>query len=126
MSEIRKLEPPKLKGLTITVGSPNAVSMAGVLSVPDPRQTVGAYFESLHAAALADKVGSVELDVRELTFVNSSAIRLFVDWATRISALPDEQRYRVHFLTSRHVSWQRTSFHVLQTIAPRAVEVTSD
>jgi hypothetical protein len=126
MSEFEKLELPQVEGLNVKLDGPNAVSLAGVLSTPDPRQTVGSFFEALHRAAVADGVSSVEVNVRELTFVNSSAIRLFVDWASRITSAPEAERYQVHFLTSRQITWQRTSFNVLRSLAPEAVQITSE
>jgi hypothetical protein len=126
MSDIQELELPQVEGLSVKVTGPNAIALSGVLSTPDPRQTVGAFFEALHHAAVADGVSSVEVNVRELTFVNSSAIRLFVDWASRISSTPEAQRYQVHFFTSRQITWQRTSFNVLRSLAPQAVQVTSE
>jgi len=126
MSDIEKLELPNVEGLKVSITNANTIRLAGVLSTPDPRQTVGAFFEALHQAAIFDKVSTVEVNVRELSFVNSSAIRLFVDWASRISATPEAQRYTVHFLTSRRVTWQRTSFNVLRSLAPEAVRVTSE
>jgi hypothetical protein len=126
MSQIETLELPQVDGLKVTLDGPNAISLSGVLSTPDPRQTVGAFFEALHAAAITDGVSSVDVNVRELTFVNSSAIRLFVDWASRITSAPEDKRYQVHFLTSRQITWQRTSFNVLRSLAPQAVQITSE
>ncbi len=125
MSEFDQLTPPAVEGLDVKLTAPNAVSLAGVLSTPDPRQTVGVFFEALHEAAVADRLSSVELDLRELTFVNSSAIRLFVDLASRINSMSPDRRYQVHFLISRQITWQRTSFNVLRSLAPESVQITA-
>lgn len=126
MSTFDKLTGPKIEGFSAVAQGPHTVSLAGVLSIPDPRETVGVYFEALHKAALADRLTTVELDVRELTFVNSSAIRLFVDWTSRVAAEAPERRYKVHFLISRRITWQRTSFNVLRSLTPNVVELTAE
>jgi hypothetical protein len=59
------------------------------------------------------------VDVRELTFVNSSAIRLFVTWVT----VAQRTGYKLVFLTERSVTWHRLSFAVLQSLAPDTVEI---
>ena len=123
MSEIQNLSVPKLEGFTIEFAGESGITLAGVLSNPDPRETVGPFFEALHKAAVSDHVETVDVNLRELTFVNSSAIRLFVDWVGRLSA--DNPEYVLHFLTNRRVTWQRTSFDVLRSLAPKAVRITS-
>jgi hypothetical protein len=61
------------------------------------------------------------VDVRELDFVNSSAIRLFVDWIT----WAESAKYTLLFHTSADTSWQRISFSVLCSLAPNHVRVVA-
>ncbi len=51
------------------------------------------------------------VDVVDLKFVNSSAIRLFVDWATAVKNAGTP--YRLKFKGKRAVAWQRTAFMAL-------------
>jgi hypothetical protein len=73
----------------------------------------------IHGHILDSSFSSFVVDVRELTFVNSSAIRLFVNWI----ALAERSRYKLVFLTERSVTWHRLSFSVLQALAPQIVEI---
>jgi hypothetical protein len=59
------------------------------------------------------------VDVRGLQFVDSSAIRLFVDWISRAT----EAGYRIVFLVDSAVTWQRLSFNVLKSMAPDTIEI---
>ena len=67
----------------------------------------------------------VTVDVRKLTFVNSSAIRLFVDWATWVRD-QEPDAYVIRFRTDRRITWQRTSFSVLQSLAPNAIVIDAE
>ena len=57
-----------------------------------------------------------------LTFVNSSAIRLFVDWATWVRN-ERGQRYTLRFITSRSVTWQKTSFAALMSLMKEVLAI---
>jgi hypothetical protein len=73
----------------------------------------------MHQSILSSKFPVFTVDVRELSLVSSSAIRLFVSWISRAEA----SGYRLVFLVDRTVTWHRLSFSVLQSLAPKTVEV---
>ena len=62
---------------------------------------------------------SFAVDVEALSFVNSSAIRAFVDWISRAA----HAGYTLAFKTSASVTWHRLSFSVLKSLAPATVEI---
>ena len=64
----------------------------------------------------------LKVDISELTFVNSSAIRLFIDWAMWIKDA-NGRGYKLCFTTNRRVTWQKTSLMALRTIAGDALSV---
>jgi hypothetical protein len=67
-------------------------------------------------------MSSFTVDVRSLNFVNSSAIRLFVDWISRAHAA----RYKLVFLIDRSITWHRLSFSVLKSLSPGFVELVEE
>lgn len=123
MSQLSQLAPHESEGLSIRISEETVVVMAGKITSLDPSAAVQPYLKSVHAAALADKVARVSVDVRQLAFVNSSAIRLFIDWATwvKTAAAP----YQLVFVTDKTITWQRTSFVAIKSLAGSAVEVRS-
>lgn len=123
MSQLAQLAPHESDGLSIKVSEQSAIVMAGKITSLDPSAAVQPYLKSVHAAALADKATQVIVDVRQLSFVNSSAIRLFIDWATWVksSAAP----YRLVFMTDKAITWQRTSFVAIKSLAGAVIEVRS-
>lgn len=79
--------------------------------------------ELAHAEALKLKVAEVALDFTQLEFLNSSGIKHLVTWIRRVSALPEQERYRIRVISSALVPWQRRSLEALQCFAPKLVSV---
>jgi len=116
MSHFTSVPVPKADTVTIQLTAPNHVRLSGTITQKDPSADLAGFFKALHKAALADKLLEVRADVSALTFVNSSAIRLFVDWATWVKNEPGS-RYTLRFVTSRSITWQKTSFMALMSLA---------
>jgi hypothetical protein len=106
---------PKLDGINVEVVGPETVKLKGTITRKEPAQELDAFFKAIHRDAVASKVDQINVDVSELSFVNSSAIRLFVDWATWVKN-EATHRYKLRFLTSRHITWQKTSFTALKSL----------
>jgi hypothetical protein len=74
---------------------------------------------ALHERIVADGCPTITVDVRGLHFVDSSAIRIFVDWiGYAIGA-----HYQIVFLTDPTMTWQRLSFDALKSLGTDAVQV---
>ncbi|MET0592882.1 MAG: hypothetical protein ABW133_09295 [Polyangiaceae bacterium] len=76
------------------------------------------HLADMHDRIIADGCRVITADVQGLQFVDSSAIRLFVDWISRAT-----YKYKIIFLIDPGTTWQRLSFSVLQSMAPDSVEV---
>jgi hypothetical protein len=73
----------------------------------------------IHDRVVAAGCRVMTVDVQALQFVDSSAIRLFVDWISRAA----EAKYKLVFLIDATMTWQRLSFSALRSMATDAVEV---
>jgi hypothetical protein len=91
----------------------------GTIGDEATRAAVRSTLDDLHQYVSAAKIARFLIDVRGLEFVDSSAIRLFVDLTARAEA----SGYVVVFRVDPAVTWQRLSFSVLQTLAPRRIEL---
>ena len=125
MSNLSQIELPRLASFELAVTPPASVVMRGTIAIPDPGLVLGGCFRRLHEAALADALRELSVDVRQLTFVNSSAIRLFVDWSSWVAGA-GPQGYLLRFRTDRRITWQRTSFAVLQSLGGKAIVLDSE
>jgi hypothetical protein len=124
MSHLNRVPLPELASFKLAITSPASVAMTGTIAVQDPGLVLGPCIRALHEAALADQLAELRIDVRGLTFVNSSAIRLLVDWSTWVASAKG-RAYVLCFCTDRRITWQRTSFAVLQSLAGKCVAIES-
>jgi hypothetical protein len=120
---LSQLEVPKLERITIDVHPPDGVSLTGTITSHSQASALSGFVKELHTAALHDGLSQLKVDVTGLTFVNSWAVRLFVDWATWLKQAPPTERYGLRFVISRHVAWQKTSFMALVSLAEEVLAV---
>ncbi|HET7539819.1 MAG TPA: STAS domain-containing protein [Polyangiaceae bacterium] len=122
MSEFSAVRVPKADTIAIQLTGPNQVKLSGTITQKDPAADLAGFFKALHTAAVVDKLSEVRADVSGLTFVNSSAIRLFVDWATWVKN-ERGHRYTLRFVTSRNVTWQKTAFLALMSLTKEVLAI---
>jgi hypothetical protein len=119
---VTALQVPILDTVRVELPSPHSLKLKGTITAKEPAQDLENFLRLLHRDATEKKATDVLVDVSELTFVNSSAIRLFVDWA---SWLKNEtgHRYTLHFRTSNKITWQRTSFTAITALMKDVLKV---
>jgi len=106
---------PTLAGLEVVVSPPERIVLKGSISIRDPAAGLASFTRAIHESAVRDGLEELTVDLSQLGFVNSSGIRLFVDWATWLKS-SKAPPYRLRFVTDRAITWQRTSFKVLTTM----------
>jgi hypothetical protein len=121
MSKLALVKIPNIANVTLLVDPGGRLSLTGTIATRDPADSIMPLFRSLHQAVIDDKLREFKIDLASLTFVNSSAIRLFVDWVTWIKNETPERRYKAVFITNPTITWQKTSLGVLKSLAPDVV-----
>lgn len=84
--------------------------------------SVEAILTRVHQTALELSIAEVQMDLRELEFMNSSCFKSFVSWISDVSDLPAGQ-YRIRFLSNPSILWQRRSLHALSCFAAELVTI---
>jgi hypothetical protein len=114
---------------TISIGSlqfqlmdKGKLRLSGTVDSAPAQTELRRRLEQLHSDIRDQRMSSFTVDVRSLNFVNSSAIRLFVDWISRAHAA----RYKLVFLIDRSITWHRLSFSVLKSLSPGFVELVEE
>jgi hypothetical protein len=79
------------------------------------------YLKQLHEEACRLATPQVNVDLRELQFINSSCLMLFVTWLTWLRDLEGGRQYRVTLSSS--TNQQRRSFAALANVALGLVTV---
>ena len=77
------------------------------------------YWTLIDEEARRQNLKAVELDVRDLNFMNSSGILTLVRWITRCKS--HHNGYRLVLQYDRNVTWQRSSIPTLAKLAPNVV-----
>jgi hypothetical protein len=121
MSKLASVALPSIANVSLKVDPSGKLTLVGTIATRDPAESIAPLFRSLHNAAIDDGLKEFKIDLAGLTFVNSSAIRLFVDWVTWIKNEPPQRQYKAVLITNPQVTWQKTSLSVLKSLAPEVV-----
>ena len=108
-----------VESLELRRTSPDLLTLKGTITTPTALSELKRLFELTHGQVVQARSGRFTVYVRDLSIVNSSAIRAFVDWISRAA----HAGYKLAFTTNPQVTWHRLSFSVLKTLAPDAVEI---
>jgi len=84
---------------------------------------LGKALASAHEQAVAAAVREVVVDLRDLEFATSSALKAFVTWLQGVHELAAEARYRVVFQSTPRHPWQGRSLHALKAFAGDVMEI---
>lgn len=77
-----------------------------------------------HSEAVRLGAKEVVVDLCRLEFMNSSCFKCFLSWITEIQELDAETRYKLEFLSSSQLRWQKRSLHSLRCLAVELITVT--
>jgi hypothetical protein len=112
-------QPVVIESLQLDFADASRLRLLGTVETPTAQSELKRQLAELHSRIEKARMTVFIVDVRGLSFVNSSAIRLFVDWISKA----ESARYKLEFWIDRSVTWHRLSFSVLKSLAPRWVDV---
>jgi hypothetical protein len=122
MNDTLALQIPKLDTVRVELSPPDSIKLAGAVKDREAIAQLTAFFRAVHTHALEVRQMELRIDVSELTFVSAAGFRLFVDWAAWVK-VEKYRPYRLHFLSSRWVGWQKTSLPALAALATDILDV---
>ncbi|WP_438003809.1 hypothetical protein WME89_33820 [Sorangium sp. So ce321] len=79
------------------------------------------FLKDMHSEALRLRVSAVEFDVRALYFLNSSCLKAFISFISRLGS--QGLRCKIQFLTDARLGWQRRSLTALERMSPELVSI---
>jgi len=121
------LQLPPLSGPVLTadaevVGTVITSRLRGTADT-EVKPELDVYIHALHDEACRVNATKIQVDLRELEFMNSSSFKVFVTWLARVREMPAEQQYRIHFLSNPSMHWQRRSLAALSCFAVNLVTI---
>jgi hypothetical protein len=82
---------------------------------------LNSFLKKLHEELLIKQASSVEVDLGELYFMNSSCLKAFVSWIHKVNTCG--RAYRILLLMNPRQQWQTRSLATLQRLAPGVVAI---
>lgn len=89
--------------------------MSGSVLDMDPGALLMPHIRDLHDQIVREGIRTFVIDVRTLTFVNSSGIRVFIDWLGLIQR--SKSAYTLRVVMDPAITWQRLTFGALESVA---------
>jgi hypothetical protein len=83
------------------------------------------YIGKLHVEAQRLGTKTVHIDLKELEFMNSSCLKIFVAWLAQLNDLGPEKQYKLVMHSNPQLLWQRRSLAALSCFAVDLVTVES-
>lgn len=102
------------EGITIRL-----LGEAGMEAMPTVEQTLS----GLHTEMRGRKLPAAVIDLTKLDFMNSSCFKVFVTWIDQIQQLDPVSHYRIRFISSPSILWQRRSLQALQCFAAELITI---
>ncbi|HTN86412.1 MAG TPA: hypothetical protein VL242_22080 [Sorangium sp.] len=79
------------------------------------------FLKDMQSEAMRLRVSAVEFDVRALYFLNSSCLKAFISFISRLGT--QGLRCKIQFLTDARLGWQRRSLTALERMSPDLVSI---
>lgn len=99
-----------------------SVAFSGEADV-EAKPEIDVVMHKIHDEALRLTAERVEVDLRQLEFMNSSCFKVFVTWLSDVQELDKEKQYRIHLLSNPNLHWQRRSLAALSCFAVDLVTI---
>lgn len=124
MTELATIEEGKFSAVVVHDGVEIVVKLVGNADV-SAKPHLGALLSNVHEQALQHRVARVQVDLRELAFMNSSCFKDLISWLDKVREVGASGPYQVLFLSRASLHWQRRSLHALSCFAQDLVTIKS-
>jgi hypothetical protein len=88
--------------------------LIGDLDMTYPDEILTPFFNNFHERVYTKGIKEVKLDVKELTFINSSSIKVILNWLLhKVKSLEESTNYKVKLVYKKDLLWQISAFKPL-------------
>jgi anti-anti-sigma factor len=106
------------------VGSALTITLTGNADL-NVKADLERFMLAVHDEARRTGAHEVVVDLRALEFMNSSCLKSFVWWISSVQALAASSQYRITFVSSPAMYWQRRSLGALAGLATEIVSISA-
>ncbi|OHD08628.1 MAG: hypothetical protein A2086_16420 [Spirochaetes bacterium GWD1_27_9] len=99
----------------------NIVHLSGIVDQRNPQEFLNIFFNRIKEEVSQEKLNEISFDITNLNFLNSSGLKALLNWIIALSKLKKEDKFKIVFLCSKEILWQKRSLMPLSLIAPDIV-----
>ncbi len=110
-------------GVEITVLG-DTVVFKGSIDCSTPGAFLNPFFNELNTKLIEAEMKSVKVDITQLSFLNSSGIKEFVNWVMGLSKVSPDKQYTIEIITNPDQIWQESSISTLVYLNTKLVKKT--
>lgn len=96
----------------------NRVVLKGMLDDENPGVFMEPFIDKVHDSIIEQGLKSITIDITELAYLNSSAIKEIVYWVLKQKNLTDQEVYTITFLCNSQFLWQESSISTIIFLNP--------
>jgi hypothetical protein len=94
----------------------NVVTLRGEIDQASPKLFLAPFFEEIHTAATQEGLREVKVDIQQLHFLNSAAVKELIAWVLRRNRLAAGKKYAIEFVYDSSILWQRVTMPTLSQL----------
>jgi len=98
----------------------------GLVDDKNPETLLSNFFEELHEKLIKFQCKEVEVDLKKLIFLNSSGIKVLIQWITKNASSPLEKRYKYVIKINPNFHWQGNSCNMLKMLIPDLIIISNN
>lgn len=112
------------KSFSLTVKNENnriEIIFSGQIDIPNPEIIVTPFFTKLDSEIISANINEVYFNVSKLDFINSSGIKVILQYIMSIIRRPEKQQYNIIIKYNEGVESQKTRFNSILFLAPKII-----
>lgn len=95
----------------------------GTFTEKNPAMEFKHFIFNIHEHAITVGLQHVEIDIRKLKFLNSTGLKVIIDWINEIKILPNDKRYSITFYCKKTSCWQSSCLSTLKLINNKIIKI---
>lgn len=111
---------------TIRDGDEVEVAFKGKCMYAGPPDHVAKLMKQLHQEVLDAGIKTLIFDVMDLSYANSSGLKIFLTVLMALNETPQDKRYQLHFRLNKSIGWQQQSFSNFSLVLPKNLTLSSE
>ncbi|OHD18033.1 MAG: hypothetical protein A2086_15875 [Spirochaetes bacterium GWD1_27_9] len=98
----------------------------GFIDDKNPEAMLSSFFNEAHDKIIKSSIKYIELDFTKLIFLNSSGIKILIQWITKDATLSQDKQYYFRLKINSDFHWQENSTSMLKMLVPDLITISKE